>query len=348
MNKIKPWRNAATLIVAARSNQNTYKVLMLKRSAKSSFMPNAYVFPGGVTSSIDFTQEWNHLFQKNKYDPLNRLSNLINLPNEKKPLAYSSFTKDDGLAPELAFRICALRETFEESGILLVRDISGKSIVLDDPKYNIGGKFGTLEGWRDKVNEDAKYFLDIFRHLKISPNVCSLIDWSTWLTPVFPKSKRFDTLFYICFIDDVSIHGKDCGGEVTGIDWLSTSNVPTNSAPPQMYEYWRMLRYKTFEELKSFAEKREAFGLTTWCPFKVSLLDGFMITYPGDDYHNTDPLAESTEVNATLEDVRNNSNHVNRIEMLNGKIMTIENNIEWCGHQPVSKMTEDNFNPIER
>ena len=74
----KVWRDAATLILTARtatanvspkltSVQSTtkaedknvyqshfdYSVLMLKRSSKSKFMPNAFVFPGGVLSSSD-------------------------------------------------------------------------------------------------------------------------------------------------------------------------------------------------------------------------------------------------------------------------------------------------------
>jgi hypothetical protein len=45
---LKHWREAATLIIAARSNNITnkfnYDILMMKRSGKSRFMPSLYVF----------------------------------------------------------------------------------------------------------------------------------------------------------------------------------------------------------------------------------------------------------------------------------------------------------------
>ena len=72
---MKHWREAATLILVtgrsvAKPNNVTSSsaalvdtqsvaganldVLLLKRSAKSKFMPSLYVFPGGVASDVDF------------------------------------------------------------------------------------------------------------------------------------------------------------------------------------------------------------------------------------------------------------------------------------------------------
>ena len=42
-----------------------YEILMLRRSAKSQFMPNAYVFPGGVSSTKDFDPKWLDLIKTN-------------------------------------------------------------------------------------------------------------------------------------------------------------------------------------------------------------------------------------------------------------------------------------------
>ena len=58
----KAWRDAATVILTAKNGRHVtpntfdYSVLMLKRSSKSKFMPNAYVFPGGVLSSADMSR----------------------------------------------------------------------------------------------------------------------------------------------------------------------------------------------------------------------------------------------------------------------------------------------------
>ena len=43
---------------AAYSDHFDYRVLMVKRSSKSKFMPNAYVFPGGVVAEADTSGGW--------------------------------------------------------------------------------------------------------------------------------------------------------------------------------------------------------------------------------------------------------------------------------------------------
>ena len=71
---VASWRNASTLIVIARNSilppqqkinsRFDYKVLMLKRSSKSGFMPNRQVFPGGAFSpGADDDPEWMKLFE---------------------------------------------------------------------------------------------------------------------------------------------------------------------------------------------------------------------------------------------------------------------------------------------
>ena len=66
----RPWRNAASMIIVAKNSspKNTlfnYECLMLRRSGKSKFMPNAYVFPGGVIASPqDFDPSWKGVIKK--------------------------------------------------------------------------------------------------------------------------------------------------------------------------------------------------------------------------------------------------------------------------------------------
>lgn len=110
--------------------------------------------------ATDFTEEWNDIFKRNNYS--NKFSRLLNT-SKPQPSAYTSNISPEIIPPELAFRICAIRETFEESGILLLTDYNGKEIVLDDPTHNLGGEFGTLQRWRDKINEDDNNFLKLFR-----------------------------------------------------------------------------------------------------------------------------------------------------------------------------------------
>jgi len=68
-----------------------------------------------------------------------------------------------GLASALGYRICALRETFEESGVLIANDDKGKEMVLSNPNEHIGGEFSTLGEWRRNVYKDPSKFYEMFR-----------------------------------------------------------------------------------------------------------------------------------------------------------------------------------------
>jgi len=64
-----PWRNAASLMLFQRcrpTNGFDYQLLMLKRSSKSKFMPNARVFPGGVCDPQDFVEQWKPIVERGK------------------------------------------------------------------------------------------------------------------------------------------------------------------------------------------------------------------------------------------------------------------------------------------
>jgi 8-oxo-dGTP pyrophosphatase MutT (NUDIX family) len=66
------WSEASTLILVAKNNETVnndnkynYRVLMAKRSTKSSFMSNAYIFPGGKLDFDDFNHKWLKIFGDN-------------------------------------------------------------------------------------------------------------------------------------------------------------------------------------------------------------------------------------------------------------------------------------------
>ena len=97
-----------------------YQTLMLKRSSRSKFMPNAYVFPGGVLAESDCSVAWVELFQSQGYSE-DDLEELV-LSHVDRPLLMSKADVSEGVARDLALRLTAIRETFEESGVLLFRD----------------------------------------------------------------------------------------------------------------------------------------------------------------------------------------------------------------------------------
>ena len=227
---LKYWKEAATLLLVAKTRvpsvtqfQTTnYEILMLKRSGKSKFMPKLHVFPGGMSHDSDFSPQWLDLYSQAGKDIVDDLELFLKrggtgtyMFSRKRPEEFSK------IPSELAFRICAIRETFEESGILLVRDINNvKSSKLDLNAQPLSGKSSVLSDtilmpWRQKVDNDAGQFIKMCEELKVVPDVWSLYEWSNWLTPINtgsldkaknvgkPQSRRYDTAFYLCVLDYV-------------------------------------------------------------------------------------------------------------------------------------------------
>lgn len=229
----RPWKEAATLILATRSqnrvqdsaivgqniskwtsrktvedvsvpNQN-YKILMLKRS-KSMRWGNTYVFPGGVVDKADFSTKWCEVFKRRGLTTLSDINSTLGDCGELRPhfLSTSSFSwvnensPSDILPPNLALRLTAIRETFEECGILVatVNDAptSGHSklpIVPDTKK------------WQELVQNDANQMINLCLELNCCPDIWGLNEWSCWLTPSYLKA-RFATVFYLYNLDEKS------------------------------------------------------------------------------------------------------------------------------------------------
>lgn len=117
-----------------------YKLLMTKRSNKSSFLASAYVFPGGHTDLADFRLDnWINFFARFNLlpyiDKLCRRNQQLDKPRIlTAPLILGDNKLEDFLKPDIALRLTAIRETFEETGVLIA--FNGEFI--DDYRYELG------------------------------------------------------------------------------------------------------------------------------------------------------------------------------------------------------------------
>ena len=221
------WREASTLILALRtvlsdgssklssrpSSAAYYKVLMLRRSARSSFMPSKLVFPGGVVQDADSSGDWNAVFEK----VLGRsLSDMNCQTSSSTASGYLHNTSLDNwaLPSDVAYRICAIRETFEESGLLLAtnRELLSPSRQPFVVSHSASELTKPTEDERRKVEQNPEYFMQMCMDLGVVPDVWALHVWRNWLTPVFrkvsapsAKPKRFNTMFFVCCVDCNSV-----------------------------------------------------------------------------------------------------------------------------------------------
>uniref|UniRef100_A0A1I7TJY0 Nudix hydrolase domain-containing protein n=2 Tax=Caenorhabditis tropicalis TaxID=1561998 RepID=A0A1I7TJY0_9PELO len=167
------------------------------------------------------------------------------------------------------FRIAAVRELFEESGVLL-----------------------TKNGWQTSANnsEMTKMKSDIvsdaskFRNL--SETVCAdkLIDWTTFITPAnYPR--RFLTKFYLVLIDDEPAIDL-CTSEMSDYSWIDPKDCVDEAysgkyalPPPQVYELTRLSQIKDWEYCQKYGNVQKPI-----CPQPIKTIGENMITncFPGD------------------------------------------------------------------
>jgi 8-oxo-dGTP pyrophosphatase MutT (NUDIX family) len=164
-----PMPSATVTIV--RNASRGIEVLMMKRNLKSGFVPGMYVFPGGGLDDTDL------LFKNN---------NLCNCLDD------ASASGALGLACDgLAYWVAAIREAFEESGLLLARDEAGTVVSLTDPK--IAQRF---TDHRRQLNAGTEVFPTLLQTENLQLAADQLTYFAHWITPV-GLPRRYDTRFFM-------------------------------------------------------------------------------------------------------------------------------------------------------
>ncbi|XP_028331681.1 acyl-coenzyme A diphosphatase NUDT19 [Gouania willdenowi] len=323
---LRHWKEAATLILAAehrlgadtllsvRSRNSqlppcssfNYRVLMLKRSGRSGFMPNAYVFPGGMLDSSDFSSDWLGIFKTVGKSPSFGLRG-VKQPMETRPPIFATdrLKLGSSIPGEVALRICALRETFEESGVLLVvpKPEGGGGVINPPEDISVCDPqlcSTELSKWRTLVNQNPSNFIRMCRELEVMPNIWALQEWGNWLTPEDRYGKsRFDTAFFICCLKEIP-HTLQDEREIQHFQWSTPTDVLQSYqarelwiAPPQFYELSRLCRFPLLNDLHSFSCQRATEGCEQWMPVLLPNGEHYISLLPGDKLYPSDSSAKS-------------------------------------------------------
>ncbi len=163
--KIAEPRLASTIIMA-RPARESYEILLIQRSSGSRFMAGMGAFPGGVVEPGDADPRFDH-----------------GGGIDAAPLLAPDF--DAGA--NRSFYVAAIRELFEESGVLLAcdRDSSG---LCDNRNID-------CEGLRAEALNGSDFGQTLDR-LGLRPAFDSLIPYARWITPE-ARSLRFDAFFFL-------------------------------------------------------------------------------------------------------------------------------------------------------
>lgn len=147
------------------------EVLMMKRNLKSGFVPGMYVFPGGGLDDTDL------LFKNN---------NLCNCLDDASASGALGIPCDG-----LAYWVAAIREAFEESGLLLARNEAGEVVSLTDPQ--IAQRFTEH---RRQLNAGTAAFPALLQTENLQLAADQLTYFAHWITPV-GLPRRYDTRFFM-------------------------------------------------------------------------------------------------------------------------------------------------------
>jgi 8-oxo-dGTP pyrophosphatase MutT (NUDIX family) len=118
-------RQSATLLLALPRGRS-YELLMMQRNMRSSFMPGAYVYPGGGGSAVRIACCW-----LRDGCAVDGGAGAL----DDADIAAARVYGDGGDA--LAHRLCAIRETFEETGVLAMDTPTPSSMALVDWRHRV-------------------------------------------------------------------------------------------------------------------------------------------------------------------------------------------------------------------
>ncbi len=180
----------ASTVMLLRDGRASLEVLLVQRSVKSEFLPDLYVFPGGRVENDD-----------------------VALADRLGSLASEEARRGTGAQDQaLGYLVAAIRETFEEAGILLARRRGATALVGRDLALRLGRHRLDVQGGRAS-------FADLIRGEDLELAGDELALHGHWITPEMVPH-RFDTRFFCALAPPDQIAAHD-GLESTSHAWLA-------------------------------------------------------------------------------------------------------------------------------
>ena len=184
---------AATLVLLRDRSAGPFEVLLIRRHDDSKFAAGAFVFPGGKIEPDD---------------------NPDDATDWCRSLDPGGAARVLGLAAEpraaLGYWIGAIRETFEEAGILLAYGADGRPAPVGDARF---------AAYRRACHADNRAFWDMVRAERLLLATDRLVYFAHWITPEV-NPLRFDTRFFAAEMPAAQEAAAD-EREITEIRWLT-------------------------------------------------------------------------------------------------------------------------------
>jgi 8-oxo-dGTP pyrophosphatase MutT (NUDIX family) len=189
-------RDAATVMLV-RDGAEGLEVFMMRRTLKAVFVGGLYVFPGGAVDVAD------------RHEDLGPVCEGLTDAEASRLLGV-----DEG---GLAYWVAAVRECFEEAGVLLARGDDGV-VRFDDP--DVAARFNED---RHRVHRGELRLVDLCERegLRITTDAIHYV--SHWITPE-GEPRRFDTRFFVARAPDAQEPLHDDGETIASL-WVRPADA---------------------------------------------------------------------------------------------------------------------------
>lgn len=247
----------SSTVVLVRPASGEPELFMVRRHSQSSF-GDAYAFPGGVV------------------DPEDKL-----VHDYCRGVSSREADARLGVSGEgLDYYSAAIRELFEESGVLL----ADTDEVAEGP-----------DAARDALNDGSDNWADFVLRNELELQCDPLHYFSHWITP--PSiPKRYSTRFFIAAMPERQI-AAHCGGELTDSCWITAHDVLAAGRAgkielhfPTIKTLESIARHKSFDELIEWAASCVEWGVTSMLPIMIKRDGKEAVALPGEkDYPGIEP-----------------------------------------------------------
>jgi 8-oxo-dGTP pyrophosphatase MutT (NUDIX family) len=251
-------RPASTVIVV-RDESNDLEVFLVRRHDRLAFMGGAHVFPGGRVDDADVLPD----------------------PGSVCDGVSRAITRMPAVAPAqaIAFHVAAIRELFEEAGLLLARREDGAIVAIDAASAT---RFDRL---REALLANALTMRDVIARERLRLALDALTLVAHWVTPEADPA-RFDTRFFLAVAPASQVAAHDAHETTHGLwmrpaDALDSCRRGEIALPPAT---WTMLR-----RLARFTAPADAWNWAQSCRvprvepcLTVGDNGSRMVTLPGD------------------------------------------------------------------
>ena len=252
-------RPAATLILV-RDAGTGMEVFMIRRTQSAAFMGGAHVFPGGGVDATDASAE----------------------------LAAHCEGLDDAEASRLlgvgqgglAYWTAAMRECFEEAGLLLAHDADGEYADLNEAQ-----RAQVFAQWRESVRAGRATLADLCREHQLRLAAGRMAYYSHWITQP-GRARRYDTRFFVAEAPLAQTPSHDNSETVDHV-WIQPTEALERHRRGELHLVFPTIktlesiaRFNTAAALMEFA--RSPRKMPAMAPRTSSAREGKKLLVPGD------------------------------------------------------------------